>query len=279
MMYNVLDINNGDESDKDTTIITLPAITATTAGSTIGSTYATNNSSMVSPEVTAAINQLAANQTAMYQQMVTMSFSPPPTACCTPTPPKFHVPPIQNPTIPMHQTFAGGGYNQGMVYQQNGGGWHGGGRWGCTGRGGRGCTLFTNHMAGARSGLAASSPGQGISQMGGFPQIMIPGALSPAQQSTQCANPPPPNIYKHHNNWSACFSYRVDEEDGHTSQTCQAHWRKANHQESYVCKNAQQVIDVRYNPCTKGMHKSVLPTRQYNWRCGAENVVANKCKK
>ena len=96
----------------------LPALAAATVGSMFGSTFATNNEPTVSPKVRAAINQLAANQTAMYQQMAALSFSPPPTARHTPSPQAFHVPPIQNLAIPMQQQpFVGGGFNQGMVYQ------------------------------------------------------------------------------------------------------------------------------------------------------------------
>jgi hypothetical protein len=54
-------------------------------------------------------------------------------------------------------------------------------------------------------------------------------------------------------------------------QTFPAHWRKGNHQESYVRTNTQQLIDVGYDLGTKGMHKLVLPTPWYN-------LEANKCK-
>ncbi len=75
------------------------------------------------------------------------------------------------------------------------------------------------------------------------------------QQKPQ--NPDFSNIYKRFNNWNVCFSCRFDIEDGHTSLTCP--FKKANHQTLYVRKNAQQFIAAGYNPCTRGMHKMVLP--------------------
>ncbi len=75
-----------------------------------------------------------------------------------------------------------------------------------------------------------------------------------------------PNVYKVnkvHNHWNVCFSCGFDVEDGHTSQTCPAHWRKMNHQDAYMRKNAQQFISPGYDPCTKGMHKTVLPSARY----------------
>lgn len=204
----------------------------------------------------------------MYQQMAALSFSPPPTARRTPTPQAFHVPLIQNLSIPMQQLLVGGGSNQSMVYQSGGGGQRGGGRGGRSGQGGRNHTLFANHMAAAGRGRAKAGPGQDIPQ---FTQMATPGAFSPAQQSTQHANPPHSNNYKKHNNWNACFSCRFNVEYGHMLQTFPAHWRKGNHQESYVRTNTQQLIDVGYDLGTKGMHKPVLPTPWYN-------LEANKCK-
>ena len=70
------------------------------------------------------------------------------------------------------------------------------------------------------------------------------------------------NIYKQHNNWNVCFSCGFDVEDGHTSDTCP--FKKWNHQVSYTCDKAQQFIAAGYDPCTKGMHKSVLPSGRRN---------------
>jgi hypothetical protein len=68
------------------------------------------------------------------------------------------------------------------------------------------------------------------------------------------------NIYKVHNNWNVCIWCGFDIEDGHTSITC--HFNKWNHQDLFTRENAQQFIEVGYNPCTKGMHKTVLPSRR-----------------
>jgi hypothetical protein len=41
------------------------------------------------------------------------------------------------------------------------------------------------------------------------------------------------NIIKTYANWNVCFSCGFDVEDGHTSKTCPAPWRRANHQEGF----------------------------------------------
>ena len=77
-IYNILDIN-GAEDTNDDTIATVPgADRATTPGSdTDGRTYAATNASTITAEVTTAINQLAANQTHILQQMAAMSIAAP----------------------------------------------------------------------------------------------------------------------------------------------------------------------------------------------------------
>jgi hypothetical protein len=51
-----------------------------------------------------------------------------------------------------------------------------------------------------------------------------------------------------------------------------------NHQQVYTHENAQQFIATGYDPCTKGMHKTILPMGKNNWRCGTESIcLANKC--
>ena len=119
-------------------------------------------------------------------------------------------------------------------------------------------------MAVAGRGRATAGPGQDIPQMGGgFPQMATPGAFSPAQQSTQRANPPHSNIYKQHNSWNACISCGFNVDYGHIMQTCPAHWRKANHQESYVSTNTHQFIDAgtTWAPkvCTSWYYQSLGP--------------------
>ena len=78
------------------------------------------------------------------------------------------------------------------------------------------------------------------------------------------------NIIKRYSNSSVCFSCGFDVEDGHTSNTCPAPWRRANHQEGFDRNTAGQYIAAGYD---KAMHKSQLPNM---WRCGAEQVEV-KC--
>jgi hypothetical protein len=66
------------DTDNDATTVTQTAAVATT-GSTPGSTYAVTTLTAFPAEVTAAIKQLSANQSAIMQQMVASSFAPPPT--------------------------------------------------------------------------------------------------------------------------------------------------------------------------------------------------------
>jgi hypothetical protein len=83
------------------------------------------------------------------------------------------------------------------------------------------------------------------------------------------ANASHSNIIKRYANMNACFSCGFNVEDGHTSKTCPAIWRRANHQEGYNRSNAQQYIAAGYDVCTKAMHKTQYPNF---WRCGAEQV-------
>jgi hypothetical protein len=62
-------------------------------------------------------------------------------------------------------------------------------------------------------------------------------------------------------NWNMCYSCGFDIEDGHTSMTCMF-W-KVSHQTGFTRENAQQYIAAGHVPCTKGMHKSILSTKQY----------------
>jgi hypothetical protein len=76
IMYNVFGEGDDKVTDNDTTI-TQTAMAAT-MGSTLGGAMNTATSKATIPsEVSAAINQLAANQTAMMNQMAAMQFSPP----------------------------------------------------------------------------------------------------------------------------------------------------------------------------------------------------------
>ncbi len=68
-------------------------------------------------------------------------------------------------------------------------------------------------------------------------------------------------IYKRYKNWNVCYSCGFDIEEKHTLMTY-PFW-KVSHQMGFTCENAQQYIAAGHNPCTKGMHKLVLPTNWY----------------
>ena len=78
-MYNILDIDGADDTNEDRTV-TVPGVerAATPGSNTAGSIYAATNASTITAEVTPAINQLAANQTHILQQMAAMSVAAPP---------------------------------------------------------------------------------------------------------------------------------------------------------------------------------------------------------
>jgi hypothetical protein len=238
-IYNAFETQDED-TDDDTvnTIVTIPqTAAAVTVGSSIGAASAATISA--NADITAAINQLAANQTAIMSQMAAMSFAAAPPNPHRARPPNpFQVPPIQQLAIPLQQQFPPpGGNNAG----RGGRGGRGRGR----GRGGRSLTPFADHMRTVGHTPAMPAPlGRG-------------GAQIPQQQTR---NPDFSNIYKRYNNWNVCFTCGFDIEDGHTSQTCP--FKKANHQTSFVRENAQQFIAAGYDPCTKGMHKTVLPSQR-----------------
>jgi hypothetical protein len=207
---------------------------------------ATSKATILS-EVSAAINQLAANQTAMMNQMATMQFSPPTPAHHT-SQGQLHVPPIQQLNIPVPQAYVGGSFQPGQ-----GGGRRQGGRSRQGGHGGgRGCTPFADHV----QTLGHGGGGQGFQGRGG-PQGKFIGRV----QQMRCVNPL--NVYKVHNNWKVCFSCGFDVKDGHTSKACPVHWCKMNHQDAHTRENAQQFISAGYEPSTMGMHKTVLPSLRY----------------
>jgi hypothetical protein len=127
-MYNVL--NEGYDADSGTkrtgTMQTAPITqtAAMTMGSTLGNTYGAT----IPSEISNAINQLAANQTAIMTQMAAMSVNPPPPPQ-TQAAANHHVPPIQQLNIPTFAGQANVGFNAGTGYN--------GENCGC--RGGRGC--------------------------------------------------------------------------------------------------------------------------------------------
>jgi hypothetical protein len=254
-MYNILDIDGGEETNNKMTI-TLPTVAAamaTAGGTVMGSTYVAANAVTITAEVTWAINQLSANQTHIMQQMAAMNVASPPPDI---PPPGYNVPPIQSVTIPNQQTLPAGGFHQGGGAARGGGYRHGGGHGRRDGHGGSGRNPFANHMVNvSRENV------QQMTQLGsntGFPGGAIPPAMQPQQQPCTANFP---NIYKRYKNWNMCYSCGFDVEDRHTSMMC-PFW-KASHQTGFTRENAQQYIAAGHVPCTKGMHKSILPTRQY----------------
>ena len=239
-MYNVfggLD-DDGPDNDPVTTITPMTNVAATAA--TMNSTLGTASTAMpsVNAEIAAAINQLSANQSAIMLHMAALSFTPAPV---NPTTRRTTaaVPPIQQLTVSIQQQFPGG--------------CHGSGGRG-PGRGGRGRTPFADYMRTSRLQITC-----------GGPDVPYGGGIMPFQPAVPngppaVRNPDYLNFYKRHNNWNVCFLCGFDIEDGHTSAT--RPFKKANHQQSFSCKNTQQFIAAGYNPYTKGMHKTVLPANQ-----------------
>ena len=154
-----------EETDDDNATTVTQAAAAATTGSTLGNTYgATGTMASFPAEVTAAIQQLWANQTTMMQQCsaFTVNNQPPPTRH------NVQVSPVTNINIPQQQY--GGfqqtpwGFQQGRERQQGGGRSHGGGRGGR--RGGR----TQNVYAQAPGGIPQYAP-----RMGGPPQNYMTG--------------------------------------------------------------------------------------------------------
>ncbi len=103
-MYHVFVEEHGNESDEDT----VRTITQTSAIMAAPGSTSTSQGTAISAKVTAAINQLSANQTTMMAQMVAMMMAPPMVPQTRETVPHeaFHVPPILQVAVPMHQPFA-----------------------------------------------------------------------------------------------------------------------------------------------------------------------------
>jgi hypothetical protein len=243
-IYNAFKTTDNDTDDNTiATSGTVPqtAAAATSASSSLGTAPGTNFTGTA--EIAAAINQLLANQAAIMAQMAAMSFAPATTQATRRATNTFQVPPIQQVAIPGQQNFAQGKYNAGRGRR--------GGRGRGQERGGRGRMPFADHMR--STGLVPAMPGQIVPfGRGGAHIPQFPGV------QLRVRNPDYSNIHKRFNNWNVCFSCGFDVEDGHMSLTCP--FKKANHQTSYVRENAQQFIAAGYDPCTRGMHKTVLPS-------------------
>ena len=111
-MYNVFTEENENKSDDD--IVT--TITQTAPLTAAPSSTSTLKGTAISAEVAAAINQLSANQTTMMAQMAAMRMAPPTAPHTRVFVPRetFHVPPIPQVAVPMHQPFAAqGGFSTG----------------------------------------------------------------------------------------------------------------------------------------------------------------------
>jgi hypothetical protein len=257
---NILDINSKEDTNNNTNVTVLVVAAAMMpARLPGGNTFAATTASMITADVTAAINQLSVNQTAIVQHIAAMNISPP-QACAALA---FNLPPgIHSVSIPTQNGYAGGSFNQGRGNTQTRE-FRGGRRSGQGERGDQDRNPFATHMANLGCGRAQHLP-----QLGGFhgaaiPATGFPGAtISPPMQPLQKKNTNYSNIYKRYTYWNVCFLCGFDIKDGHTSQTCP--FLKANHKTGCMCKNAQQFIAAGYDPSTKGMHKSVLSTARYN---------------
>jgi len=232
--YAALAEESEDDDDDVHTVITQMAA-LTTQSQLTASTVAETNAS-----VTTAINQLAANQQAMQQQFAAFTAM----RNTTYQPILSAPPPMQQLTIPSFGTFQPTGMG-------------GGGR-----SGGRGHGKRTNT---GRQGRTPFANFVGRGNQGGLPPIGGGGrgggiALFAQQNAPRNAALMYSNIIKRYTNWNICFSCGFDVEDGHTSKTCPAPWRHANHQEGYTRANSGQYIGAGYDACTKAMHKSQLPT-------------------
>jgi hypothetical protein len=111
-MYNIFG-EGDDEVTDDNTPITQTAAAAMTGSTTGGAVNAVTSNATIPSEVSAAINQLVENQTAMMNQMAAMQFSPPPLAHHTGQG-QIHVPPIQQLNIPVPQANVGGSFQPGQ---------------------------------------------------------------------------------------------------------------------------------------------------------------------
>ena len=128
-------------------------------------------------------------------------------------------------------------------------------------RGGRGCNQGRCQGGCSRMPFADAMRGAGAAPM--MTDTMPRGggiAQPPPRMQQRCKKLDFSNIYKIHNNWNVCFSCGFDIKDGHTSITCP--FKRWKHQDLFTRGNAQQFIAAGYNPCTKGIHKMVLPARR-----------------
>ena len=229
-LFNMMQENDSTSTEGTTSVIAAATTTQPPPPiSTMGNTYATNTS----PEVTTAIAQLMANQTAMMSQMASLSFAPQP-------------PPVPHIVFPTQQTFPGRTVGRGG------------------GRGGTGGSRGGRDNRGKGRGYRGRPSFAEATQLGGYVPPTVPpfggGIPTNPQQSTMAR---PPNPIKRFNNWNYCFSCGFDVEDGHTSQTCPVGWRKIGHQVGCTRDNVQQYITAGHKPRLSGQHKSQLPQAEF----------------
>jgi hypothetical protein len=119
-------------------------------------------------------------------------------------------------------------------------------------------TQFTNY--GRTQGVGSIGRGRGGGRF--VPQtlgVFPPQAPSFVPPSALNVAVPLSNTLKSYANWNVCYSCRFEVEDGHTVITYHKARRKPNHQEGFTRANAQEYLNVGWDPCTKWMHKSQLP--------------------
>jgi hypothetical protein len=160
--FNIINpLATGDNTDIDNATTVMQTEAAANTGSTFAASAA---STTFSEEVTAAIQQLTANQASMMQQFAAFSINPH-TAQFN----KLHVPPVHNIHAPAQQ--AGGFQQQPGKFQQGRGGRRGEGcsqgRGQGRGCGGRGRTTYD-------TGFVRQ---QFVPQFGGTQQELIPGQI------------------------------------------------------------------------------------------------------
>jgi hypothetical protein len=160
--FNIINLLAMEDNTNDNNATTATqTAAAATMGRILGSAYATSAASTTFPaEVTAAIQQLAANQMSIMQQFAAFTINP-----HTAQHNNLHVPPVHNIHIPAQQTGEyqqkPRGFQQGCGGRRGGGRSRGGGQGG--GRGGRVCTTY------ATGGVPQFVPQFGGTQQGFMP--------------------------------------------------------------------------------------------------------------
>jgi hypothetical protein len=174
-IYNILDINGKEDTNNNTTV-TVPAVAAAMAPAGVPGrrTFAATTASTIAADMTAAINQLSANQMAIMQHIAAMNISPPQAIVAS----AFNVLPIHSTSIPTQNGYAGGNVINGKSNAQNGQHWQGG-CGGHGGHGGRGWNPFATHMANLGCGTAQHPPPLDGFHWAAVPNKGFPGAAIP----------------------------------------------------------------------------------------------------